>query len=68
MAPRSARKDGCEFAKWVTWPNSLLAHRLQMFAESVGKGDQVYTSRHGLFTTHLMSGSTFVRSTSSEDC
>eukprot|EP00903_Cladosiphon_okamuranus_P006026 g5944.t1 len=38
---RSALKDGCDFAKWVTWPNSLLAHRLQMFAEKAGKGNQV---------------------------
>ncbi|CAN0348491.1 unnamed protein product, partial [Hapterophycus canaliculatus] len=38
---RSSRKDGCEFARWVTWPNSLLAHRLQKFADNAGKGDQV---------------------------
>ncbi|CAM9317339.1 unnamed protein product [Pylaiella littoralis] len=38
---RSSRKDGCEFAKWDTWPNSLRAHRLQKFAENAGKGDQV---------------------------
>ncbi|CAM9416343.1 unnamed protein product [Laminaria digitata] len=38
---RSSRKDGCTFAKWETWPNTLLAHRLQKFAEAAGKGDQV---------------------------
>eukprot|EP00904_Undaria_pinnatifida_P004886 jgi/Undpi1/1527/HiC_scaffold_11.g04917.m1 len=38
---RSSRKDGCTFSKWETWPNTLLAHRLQKFAEAAGKGDQV---------------------------
>lgn len=42
IAHRSSRKDGCEFASWVTWPNSLLAHRLQKFADQAGKGDEVH--------------------------
>ncbi|CAM9525188.1 unnamed protein product [Ectocarpus sp. 12 AP-2014] len=41
---RSSKKDGCDFAKWETWPNSLLAHRLQKFADSAGKGDQQVNS------------------------
>lgn len=44
IAHRSSRKDGCEFASWVTWPNSLLAHRLQKFADQAGKGDEVHTN------------------------
>lgn len=46
---RSSRKDGCTFAKWETWPNSLLAHRLQKFAEAAGKGDQVHLAGVLLF-------------------
>ncbi|CAM9717805.1 unnamed protein product [Ectocarpus fasciculatus] len=41
---RSSKKDGCDFANWKTWPNSLLAHRLQKFADSAGKGDQQVNS------------------------
>ncbi|CAN0472056.1 unnamed protein product, partial [Ectocarpus sp. 8 AP-2014] len=53
---RSSKKDGCDFAKWETWPNSLLAHRLQKFADSAGKGDQVGRA-HGETAFYTTKGS-----------
>lgn len=39
---RAGAKDGLAFAKWTTWPNSLLAHRVQKYAEEFGKADEVW--------------------------
>ena len=35
---RAGKPDGAIFADWRTWPNTLHAHRLALYAERAGKG------------------------------
>eukprot|EP00823_Brevimastigomonas_motovehiculus_P001235 TRINITY_DN11744_c0_g1_i1.p1 TRINITY_DN11744_c0_g1~~TRINITY_DN11744_c0_g1_i1.p1 ORF type:complete len:181 (-),score=21.47 TRINITY_DN11744_c0_g1_i1:203-745(-) len=37
----SSKKDGCKFANWKIWPNTLHAHRLAQYAAKYDKQDQV---------------------------
>ncbi|KAL2654136.1 hypothetical protein R1flu_022264 [Riccia fluitans] len=36
---RSGAKNGLKFANWRWWPNTLNAHRLILFADTYGKGE-----------------------------
>ena len=36
----SGKRDGALFRNWKTWPHTLHAHRLALYAERAGKGSQ----------------------------
>ncbi|EDR26410.1 hypothetical protein, conserved [Entamoeba dispar SAW760] len=38
---RDSKADGCNFAQWKYWPYSLHCHRLMIYANTIGKGNEL---------------------------